>query len=73
MIHCTRCGARMRIANSSGGDNPLADALNVITRTRGCGACGETTHTTEMRSNELSELRRQAYLWQRHEAEITSP
>lgn len=72
MIHCTACGARTRIDNSETvGEAPIADALNIYTRTRRCIACSNTTHTTELRTTELGELRRQAYLWQRHEASVT--
>lgn len=67
MIYCTTCGGRTRIGNSETvGEAPIADALNVFTRTRYCTDCNRSVHTTEITSAELGELRRQSYLWRRH-------
>lgn len=69
MIHCPKCGAGMPVRHIGGKlDSRVADALRVAYRNRQCRACGTVLHTTELQSSELSELRRQAYLWQRHEA-----
>jgi ribosomal protein S27AE len=69
MIHCPKCGAGMPVRHIGGKlDSQIADAMQVAYRNRECRACGTVLHTTELRTAELGELRRQAYLWQRHEA-----
>lgn len=74
MIHCPACGAQTTVSNiASRGDSRIADALQIVTRTRTCAECARTTHTTELRSAELGELRRLAYLWQRHAATEAAP
>lgn len=67
MIHC--CGAAALVRHIGGKlDSDVANALQIAYRNRQCQACGKVMHTTEIRTSELNELRRQAYLWQRHEA-----
>lgn len=67
MIHCPRCGGDTTVRNiASRGDSRVADALQVVSRTRTCKACGSSQHTTEIRTAELGELRRQSYLWRLH-------
>ena len=62
LIFCPKCSTQMRVAHIGGCyDSDKQDALNVAHRTRRCPKCSAETHTTELSTAELHELRRMAY------------
>lgn len=65
-LKCKHCQKTMKMGKANRGH--LVDAaLGQYTRQRSC-ACGATDMTVELRQNELSELRRKAYLYMMSEA-----
>lgn len=67
-ITCPKCGAGADVNHDNKVSQTEVDrALRVVRRVRRC-ECGQQFRTTELPSEELADLRRRAYLYERQGA-----